>query len=154
MKRIRDDNGNPIRQHHQNPLLDTRQYEVQFQDGSTSEYTANLIAENLYAQCDAEGRRHLVFKEIVDHRQSPTALTKEEAYVTGHNGNWHKKKTTKGWDICVEWRDGSTSWLPLKDVKQANPIELAEYATANKISDEPAFAWWVPDIAKRKKLYR
>jgi len=35
-------------------------------------------------------------------------------------------------------------------MKQANPIELAEYATANKISNEPAFAWWVPDIAKRK----
>jgi len=52
--------------------------------------------------------------------------------------------------MCVEWRDGTTSWLPLKDVKQANPLELAEYALVNKIQDEPAFAWWVPDVIRRK----
>jgi len=150
MKRIRDDEGNPIGQRHQNPLLDTRQYEVQFQDGSTSEYTANLIAENLYSQCDTEGRRHLVFKEIVDHRKTLDAMPQEEAFITGYNGNRHRKKTTKGWDICVEWRDGSTSWIPLKDVKQANPLELSEYTIANKINNELAFAWWIPDIVKRK----
>jgi len=57
---------------------------------------------------------------------------------------------TKGWDICIEWRDGTISWLPLKDVKQSNPIEMAEYAIANKISDEPTFVWWVPDIMWKK----
>ena len=54
-----------------------------------------------------------------------------------------------GWKICVEWRDGSESWLPLKDVKTANPIKLAEYAVANKIDDEPAFNWWVPHVLKK-----
>ena len=29
-------------------------------------------------------------------------------------------------------------------MKEANPIELADYAVANRIDDEPAFAWWVP----------
>jgi hypothetical protein len=31
----------------------------------------------------------------------------------------------------------------LKDLKESNPVEVAEYAVANKIDDEPAFAWWV-----------
>ena len=38
----------------------------------------------------------------------------------------------------------------MKDVKEASPIELAEYATANKIYDEPTFAWWVPYAMKKR----
>jgi len=150
MKRTRDEDGNPIGQWHSNLLLDTRQYKVQLADGSTSEYTANLIAENLFAQCDPDGKYHLVFKEIVDHRHDNTAVTKENGFLHGYNGNRHRIKTTKGWDICVEWQDRSTSWLPLKDVKDANPVELADYAVANKLSDEPAFAWWLPEVQKRR----
>jgi hypothetical protein len=39
-----------------NPMLDTRTYEIEFQYGRSDEYTANVIAENMYAQCDIEGR--------------------------------------------------------------------------------------------------
>jgi hypothetical protein len=35
-----------------NPMLDTRNYEIQFPDGRSDEYTANVIAENMFAQCD------------------------------------------------------------------------------------------------------
>jgi hypothetical protein len=35
-----------------NPMLDTRNYEIEFPDGRSDEYTANVIAENMYAQCD------------------------------------------------------------------------------------------------------
>jgi hypothetical protein len=40
-----------------NPMLDTSNYETQFPDGCSDEYTANVIAENMYAQCDIEGRQ-------------------------------------------------------------------------------------------------
>jgi hypothetical protein len=30
-------------------------------------YTANVIAENLYSQCDSKGRQFLVLDEIIDH---------------------------------------------------------------------------------------
>jgi hypothetical protein len=30
----------------------------------------------------------------------------------------------------------------LKDLKETNPVEVAEDALANKILEEPAFAWW------------
>ena len=36
--------------------------------------------------------------------------------------------TTKGWDMLVRWKDGSQSWIPLKDVKESNPLETADYA--------------------------
>jgi hypothetical protein len=40
-----------------NSMLDTRTYEIEFPDGCSEEYTANLIAENMHAQCDIEGRQ-------------------------------------------------------------------------------------------------
>ena len=38
----------------------------------------------------------------------------------------------------------------MRDVKDSNPIELAEYAAANKIAEEPAFAWWVQFVLKKR----
>ena len=38
-----------------NPLLDTRQYRVEFQDGHSESLSAILIAQNLYLQLDEEG---------------------------------------------------------------------------------------------------
>jgi hypothetical protein len=50
--------------------------------------------------------------------------------------------TTAGWEMEVQWADGSTDLLPLKDLKDSNPIETAKYAISNGISEEPAFSWW------------
>ena len=51
--------------------------------------------------------------------------------------------TTKGWDICVKWKDGSIDWIPLAEIKNNNPSELASYAAAHDLQGKPAFAWWV-----------
>ena len=48
---------------------------------------------------------------------------------------------TRGWKLSVEWKDGSVDWVPLKYPKNSNPVDLAEYAVENEISDEPAFNW-------------
>jgi hypothetical protein len=36
--------------------------------------------------------------------------------------------------------DGSESWIPLTDLKESHPVDLAEYTRARGISDEAAFA--------------
>jgi hypothetical protein len=51
-----------------NPMLDTRNYEIQFPDDRSDEYTANVIAENMYAQCDIEGRQFNLMEGIIDHK--------------------------------------------------------------------------------------
>jgi hypothetical protein len=47
--------GAPVGVAHSNPILDTREYEVSFPNGSTNCYAANMIAESLYSQVDADG---------------------------------------------------------------------------------------------------
>jgi len=56
-----------------------------------------------------------------------------------------------GWDLQVEWKDGSNSWLSLKDLKNSNSVDVAQYAKDNRIDQEPAFDWWVHDVLKRRE---
>jgi hypothetical protein len=39
----------------------------------------------------------------------------------------------------------------LRNIKESNPIQVAEYAVANKLVEEAAFAWWVPNVLKRRE---
>ena len=57
----------------------------------------------------------------------------------------------KGWDILVMWKDGTTNWVSLKEMKASHPIKLAEYAVNNKIDAEPLFAWWVTFTLKHTR---
>jgi hypothetical protein len=61
------------------------------------------------------------------------------------------KKTTKGWQLYIQWKDGTTSWERLADLKESNPIEAAEYAFARGIDNETAFAWWVNFTLKKRE---
>jgi hypothetical protein len=61
--------------------------------------------------------------------------------VEDRYGKRHPRITTQGWDLQVEWRNGSSTWVPWSELKESNPIEvLAEYAVANKVVEEPVFA--------------
>jgi len=148
--RKRDHDGNPIDKAHSNPILDTRQYQVIFPDGETAEYSANVIAECLYSQVDNEGNHFLLLDEILDWKRMDDAAKDEKILQVSHNGNIHRRRTTRGWKLCVKWKEGSTSWEPLKDLKEAYPIQVAEFALQQGIQDLPAFRWWVKDTLKRR----
>ena len=148
-RRKRDADGNLIGKANSNPILDTREYVVRFPDGREAEYSANVIAENMLSMCDEEGNQFLLLKHITDHKKDETALKEEDAfgYVRGRR---FQKKTTKGWKLCVEWKDGTTTWEPLSLLKESNPVEVAEYAKAHDLVKEPAFSWWVPYTLKKR----
>ena len=74
----------------------------------------------------------------------------EKAFLELPSGVKKRVTTTKGWDLKVEWEDGTSSWGPLAEIKETNPIEVAEYAVAHGINNEPAFSWWVHSTLKRR----
>lgn len=148
--RKRDVNDNPIGVAHSNPIFDTRLYQVQFPEGNVEEYSTNVIAQNIYSQLDNEGHRYLLLNEIIDYKTDEGAVPPEERLVISQNGNIHKRCTTKGWHLCVQWKDGSTSWEPFKDMKESFPVQVAEFALSQGLMEEAAFAWWVKDVLSRK----
>ena len=122
-RRALNNDGEVYGKRNQNPILDTRTYDVEFPDGAFGEYTANTIAENMYSQCDAEGRQSILMANIVDHKADETAVKREDAFVTV-NGRQCPCKSTKGWMLCVQWKDGSASWEKLSDLKESYPVEV------------------------------
>jgi hypothetical protein len=150
-ERVRDYDGNLVGQSNPNPLLDTSEYIIEYDDGTSDQMFANTIAENIYTQVDDEGYQFQLLKEITDHQRRDEALSIADGFVISANGQRKHRHTTKGWDLLVEWKDGSVSWIPLKDLKESNPVEVAEYAVANKIENEPAFAWWVNTVMHKRE---
>ena len=144
LKRSRDKDGKLVGRHHNNPLLDNTEYDVLMEDGAVERYTANTIAEHIYSQIDGDGYERTLLDEILEHKKGPEAVSKEDGWFKTKSGKLSRKLTTVGWEFLVKFKDRSEQWIKLKDLKEANPIELAEYAKANGIMDEPALAWWAP----------
>ena len=151
--RAKDADGSVIGIYYDNPHLNTMLYDVEFPDGETREYAANVIAENMYAQVDADGHVHTMLDSILDHSKDGNAVEREDMYVVTKSGNRRMRETTNGWKLLIQWKDGSEQWIPLKLMKEYNPIEVAEYACARNINLEPAFDWWVPyTLRKRDRI--
>ena len=124
-------------------------YEVQFPDGRTEEVAANVIAQALYSQCDPDGNEFVLLDSIVDWRKDNSAVNpKDQARIV--DGKKVIKRSTKGWELCCEWRDGSTSWQSLKDLKESHPLQVAEFTYMAGIAGEPAYNWWVGWVIKKR----
>ena len=149
-KRLKDANGIPIGTADDNPLLDTRMYEVEYLHAKHASLSANHITENLFAQVDDEGNRQVLMKEIIDYRTNGQEVKHQDAFITTKTGTKRRRETTKGWEILIEWKDGSMNWVALKDVKKSYPVQLIEFAISNRIAELPAFAWWVPFVMKKR----
>ena len=136
-ERKREHKVNGIGRSNANPILDTREYEVKFEDGYVTKLTANAIAESMYAMCDENGDHILLFDAIVDHKKNNKAMTRAEQKFVDSRGNQQYKRLTKGWEVCVRWKNGSTTWEKLSDFKQCYPVQTSEYAATNYINTEP-----------------
>ena len=153
LRRSKDPDGNMIGTYDANPLLNTHIYDVEFSDGTIREYGANVIAQNMYAQVDSQGHSHSILQSIVDHHVYSTDdgfVPKENKYITTRSGQKRLRRSTAGWSFLVQWKNGDEQWIPLRILKESNPVEVAEYAVAKGIDDETAFSWWVPYTLKKR----
>jgi hypothetical protein len=145
--------GTTVGTYDENPYLNSIVYEVEFPDGQVKEYAANLIAENMLSQVDHEGYSTTLMAGIVDYQKDEaTAVPKSEKWVVTKRGNRRLRRSTAGWKLLVQWKDGSETWVPLKDMKESHPVETAEFAKARGIDDEVAFAYWVPYTLRKRDV--
>ena len=151
LKRARDNDDNVIICANENPILDTRGYVVVFEDYEQAELAANTIAQIIYAQCDPDRIQYVMFDSIVDFRRSKTALCYADQKVLKADVRSFMLRTTAGWQICIQWKDGSTSWEKLSDLKESHPVECADYDISKDLMNEPAFNWWVGFVLKKRE---
>ena len=86
MKRLRDADGIPIGMANENPILDSRMYKVEYQDGTKASLMANYIAKNLFAQVDQEGNMHVLHDKIIDYRVNGREVKLQDAFITTGTG--------------------------------------------------------------------
>ena len=53
--------------------------------------------------------------------------------------------------MCARWKNGTTTWEQMVDLKQSYPLKLAEYAIAQGVDKTPAYAWWIPHFLKKRR---
>jgi hypothetical protein len=147
--RKRDIYGVVIVKSRVNPILDTRTYNVEFPYDRSEEYTANVISENMYAQYDEEENQFLVLQDIVGHKTGGHAVERADMCIKV-GSNKKIRKTTKDWYLCVQWKDGTTSWERLADLKESNPVDVAEFAATKNLHDDFSFAWRLPHVLKKR----
>ncbi len=95
----------------------------------------------------------MLFDEIISYRTNGKEVKQQDAYVTTSRGTKRRRESTVGWELLVKWKDNSTTSVALKDLKESYPVQVAEYAVEARISEEPAFAWWVPyTLQKRNRI--
>ncbi len=134
----RDKDGNPVKRANANPILDTREYTFTLDDGDETVMSANLIAEAMYVQCDPDGNQYVLPDSIIDQKRLDSAIRPLDQKVVRPNGRTYLRRSTVGWQFCCQWKDGSTSWESLADLKESHPIETAEYAVTKGLDHEPA----------------
>ena len=148
-----DADGRMTGTYHDNPFLNTVTYDVVFSDGQVKEYGANIIAENMLTQVDSDGYSLPLMDSIIDHhKDSSQAIPIEDKYITTKSRQRRFQKTMKGWKLHIKWKDKSKAWINLVDMKEAHLVETAEYARARGISNDPAFAWWVPYTLRERAV--
>ena len=106
-------------------MHDKSVYEVKCTDGTTEKLTDNIIAENKLSQVDFEGNHYKVFIEVTDHKRDVRSRTKANGFIKSINGNLQHKRKNRVCKLLVECKDRSVDWIPQKDLKQSNPVELA-----------------------------
>ena len=80
-------------------------------DGQTEVPTADIVAENLLAEVNAEGDKFLLMEETEDHRKTADATPKHRGTFLTSWGIKRKKRTARGWEFLVRWKGSSSNWV-------------------------------------------
>ena len=81
IRRATDEYGAPIVQVHRKPMLYTREFELELENGETDKVMENQIAPNIYSQLYDEIHKILQFKLIINHKKDGSTLRKETLFT-------------------------------------------------------------------------
>ena len=150
--RVLDEYGKLVGTYSDNLMLNTLMYDVEFPDGATKPYAANMIAENIHNSVDSDGHQYRFFGDILNYCKTPNAVAIDDATVVERNRRRYQRKTTSVWNLLIWMKDLSNQFYPLKDTKESYPVQVDEYAVAKFISNETVFSWWVPYTIKKRNF--
>ena len=103
LRRSTNPTGRSVGTYHDNPILNSLVYDVEFPDGEVKEFAANIIAENILFQVNSEGFTLTVFDRILKSNKDKNEIDKKDLYYSTRSGTRRIRKTTCGWKLLVLW---------------------------------------------------
>ena len=83
----------------------------------------------MYSQIDHEGHSQPLLKSIIDYKKDSHDVPKSDMYIYTRSGQRCLRQTTTGWKLLVQFCDGSEQWIPLKVLKETNPVDVTKFTT-------------------------
>ena len=81
-KRLKYNEGNTIVVSNSNPVLDTRVYEVDYEDVYRLVLASNVISKNLFSQVYEQGRQHILLDSVIDIRANSQEVNKNKLFLS------------------------------------------------------------------------
>ena len=75
----------------------------------------------MYAQCNVDWNKYHLLDIFINHKKNTSALSVEDQQIIV-KGQDTLRKPKDDWDIYFEWKDGSTLWEKLSNLKESHPI--------------------------------
>ena len=135
---------------HNNKILDTIMYGVEYKYDKKDLLAANEIVENMFAQVYGEGNWHVLLQEIFNHKYDGTEVKDQYAFITTRTGTKLFREKTKGVEVLVQWKDGNTTLVTLKDMKNSYHVHMTGYAAQSRIVGNPEFSWWIWYVLEKR----
>ena len=85
-----------------------------------------------------------VIDSIFEYTKDDSAIEKKDLYFITRPGTKRMRETTCGCKLLVLWKYGYQTRVSLKDMKDSQPIYMAEFSKSRGIYKVPAFAWCIP----------
>eukprot|EP00804_Cyclotella_cryptica_P004009 CCRYP_013916-RA/>CCRYP_013916-RA protein AED:0.75 eAED:1.00 QI:0/0/0/0.5/1/1/2/0/263 len=133
----RDADGKVIGTAHHNAALDTHVYQIRFPDKQTEELAANVIAEAVYTQCDANGNQYVFLDAIVDCRKDPSiamAWDNQVFIIDGIDGKRSLSALPMVGNCATNesTKVSSASWQKLLELKESHPLQTCGSAGSSR----------------------
>ena len=124
----------------ENHILNGIICDVEFEDEDVIEHMTYVIGENMLTRTNDYGHATMALQAMLNYRTDETLHALKDKHA--HDNNQKKlRKSSQGWDLEVIWKDGTTDWLPLDDVKKDKHVEVAEHASARNACKKVSFNW-------------
>ena len=116
-ERTLSNDGSVINAHNENPILNTLACDIGFDAANAREHKANKICDIVLSSNNADIHITMALQNMLNYRKDVTAcgLKDEHVYL---NGQRKLGKSAKGWNLEELWKDGTTDYLPLEDLKK------------------------------------
>ena len=111
---------------------------------------ANLIADNLFTNFDQAGNQFTIIDSSTGTRTDSTHALQQDVFVYTSTRTKIRVNTNKLWYIYNQWKERSTTWNTVKNVKYLYLFQIDQFAVENRISEEPAFVWWAKYVLKKQ----